>query len=88
MSFKMVHGEAMSADDSAIASKLPELRATISSYHPDDVWNADEFDLFFGQALGWTLSQKDRVPSGHKKTRCVLLFLLLATPEGKRRCRS
>lgn len=84
LSFKKVHGAAMRADGSAIASKLPESRAKIRSYHPDGIWSADEFGDFSRQALGWTLSQKVCAPSGHKKDKMRIIFLLLVTPAGKR----
>lgn len=54
-SFKKVHGESMSADGSTISAQLPPILEEIKSYHPNDVWNADEFGLFLRQPLGWTL---------------------------------
>lgn len=40
----------MSADVSAIALKLLELKAKLRSYYSDDLWNADEFGFFLSNA--------------------------------------
>lgn len=82
LSFRKVHGEALSADDDAIAALLPGLRVIIMSYDPKDVWNADEFGLFFRQALGWTLSKKGRAPSGYKKDKTRITFLAACNATG------
>lgn len=73
LKFRRVHGEALSADVDALNKAIPEIRAKISKYSRRDVWNADEFGLFYRQPPGWTLSKTP--VSGHKqdKTRITCL---------------
>lgn len=75
LSSKKVYGEKTSADDSAMASKHSKLRTTISSYHPGDVWNADEFGLFSAKRLGEACRRKKARHPDTKTTKFVLLLL-------------
>lgn len=58
-----------------MTEQLPGISATIKSIHPNVVWNADEFGLFFRQVLGWTSSRNGRAPSGHKEDKTHITFL-------------
>ena len=49
------HGESGAADEDAISRELPNLRALIARYNPNDVFNADEFGLFYQQGPNVTV---------------------------------
>ena len=40
------HGEAGDADKSLIENELPILQTMLTSFHPKDISNADEFSIF------------------------------------------
>ena len=63
------HGESGAADDDAISSELPNLRALIAGYSPNDVFNADEFGLFYQQAPNVTVGPNPIKGQKDKKTR-------------------
>lgn len=71
-----MHGEAPSAEKTALSLALPNVKSKIAEYALQDVWNADEFGLFYRQPPGWILSAK--IVSGMKKIRRGLQFLLAA----------
>lgn len=71
--FRRVHGEEMSADDNAIRREMPRLLRIVSTYPHADIWNADEFGLFYRQPPSWTLSTKP--VSGFKKEKARISFL-------------
>ena len=73
LKFRRVHGEGLSADSAALATALPEIWSQVSEYETKDVWNADEFGLFYRQQLGWSLSQKQH--SRFKKDKTRIMFL-------------
>lgn len=62
---RRVQGESLSAHDVEMREKLPQLMHIISTYPERDVWNADEFGLFYRQPPSWTLS--NRACSGSQK---------------------
>lgn len=80
--YRRVHGEALSADNAAITEHWPRLCRLMMTYEARDVWNADEFGLFFRQPLGWTLSPKEKKPSGHKKDKTRITFLPCCNSDG------
>lgn len=53
---RYVQGECGRSDQEAIARTIPELLAEVYKYSADDVWNRDEFGLFYRQASKWTIS--------------------------------
>lgn len=81
LSLRRIHGEAGSADMQAIENALPALRSLMAQYDPKDVWNADEFGLFYRQAPGWTLSHQPVV--GLKKEKSRITFLACCNANGE-----
>lgn len=73
MGLRVVHGKEMSADDDAILLEIPHLLRIFFTYTDSDIWNADEFGLFYRQALSWTFSQGP--VSGFKKEKAQILCL-------------
>ncbi len=64
------HGESGDADDAAIQRDLPGIKEHLLQYAVYDVWNADEFGLFYRMAptsaisrapLPWRNQQKTRI---------------------------
>lgn len=51
-----VHGECGIADREAIGGTIQELLGEVKNYTADDVWNADEFGVFYRQAPKSTIS--------------------------------
>ena len=78
--FRRVHGEALSADNKAIELHMPRILRIVTSFAACDVWNADEFGLYYRQPPGWTLSK--RVPAGRKKEKSRLTFLGCCNADG------
>lgn len=78
--FRRVHGEAKSADDSAIRSEMPRILSLMNNFADKDIWNADEFGLFFRQPPTWTLSSGP--VSGFKKEKNRLTFLACTNKDG------
>lgn len=83
LSFRRVHGEALGADDEAINEKFPRILNIISTFAFDDVWNADEFGLFYRQPPNWTLANTS--VSGFKKEKTRLTFLACCNNDGSER---
>lgn len=54
--YRRTHGESAGANMAAIAEQLPAIREKIGKFQECDVFNADEFGLFFRQPPGWSLS--------------------------------
>lgn len=63
----------MSADHDAIAREMPRINLIIATYAKRDVWNADEFGLFYRQPPTWTPSQGPVSGFKKEKTRITLL---------------
>ena len=80
LKYRRVHGEGLSANSAALATALPEIRSQVSEYETKDVWNADEFGLFYRQPPGWSLSQKQH--SGFKKDTTRMTFLGCCNSDG------
>jgi len=55
--FRRVHGEALNADQEAINLHMPRIMRIVMTYAARDIWNAEEFGLFYRQPPGWTLSK-------------------------------
>lgn len=83
LSFRRVHGEALGADVDAINEQFPRILNIISTFAFDDVWNADEFGLFYRQPPNWTLS--NTAVSGFKKEKTRLTFLACCNNDGTER---
>ncbi|XP_070537736.1 tigger transposable element-derived protein 4-like [Ptychodera flava] len=83
ISFKSVCGEAASVDESVVSdwvtSKLPKL---LDGFHPRDVFNADETGLYFRLMPDKTLSFKNEVCSGGKKSKERVTVMLGANMDG------
>ena len=56
----------------------------MSEYETKDVWNADEFRLFYRQPPVLSLSQKQ--PSGFKKDKMRITFLGCRNLDGSEKC--
>lgn len=78
--FRRIHGEAKSADNEAIAKKMPCIHMLMMTFDARDIWNADEFGLFYRQPPSWTLSRK--VVSGSKKEKTRITFLACCNADG------
>ena len=78
--FRRVHGEAQSADTDAIRDEMPRILEIVNSFAEKDVWNADEFGLFFRQPPSWTLASG--AVSGCKKEKNRLTFLACCNKDG------
>lgn len=48
--FQRVHGEAASVDTEAIEVHMPHIQRIVLTFQACDMWNADEFSLFYRQA--------------------------------------
>lgn len=80
--FKMYrsHGVDGDADESAIQSELPNLKARLLQYAINDTWNADEFGLFYALAPTTTIGP-GQLP-GRKKQKDRIKFLACANEDG------
>lgn len=78
--FRRVYGEANSADTEAIKKEMPGLLRVIRTYAHKDVWNADEFGLFYRQPPTWSLSNTS--VTGFKKEKSRLTFLACCNNDG------
>ena len=47
LAFRRFHGEALDADDNAIREHMPHIMKIVDTFAQKDVWNADEFGLFY-----------------------------------------
>lgn len=78
--FRRVHGEALSADRDGICAAMPVIRDKLLRFKPSDIWNADEFGLFYRQPPGWSLSAK--AAPGFKKDKTRMSFLACCNSDG------
>lgn len=78
-----MHGEALSADQDAIAHYIPQIKQLMMGYCARDIWNADDFRLFYRQLSGWTMCKK--VVAGHKKEKSRLTFLECCNADGSKK---
>lgn len=83
LKFRRVHGEAMSADKRAIENEMPRIILAIATYKHCDVWNADEFGLFYRQPPSWTLANGP--VSGFKKEKTRITLLACCNNDGSER---
>ena len=67
------YGESGAADEDAISRELPNLRSLIAGYNPNDVFNADEFGLFYQQPPNVTVGPNPIKGQKNKKTRSTYL---------------
>ena len=74
------HGESASTNVNIIAQELPILREELSHYHLNDIWNADEFGLFYSMAPDTAIGPGP-VP-GQKKKKDQLTFLACGNADG------
>lgn len=80
LTFRRVHGESLDADENAIDEQLPRILRIVATYSYKDVWNADEFGLFYRQPPNWTLANTS--VSGFKKEKSRLTFLACCNNDG------
>jgi DDE superfamily endonuclease/Tc5 transposase-like DNA-binding protein len=81
---KTKHGEAASVDPNLIASGRSKLSSILSSYNPEDVYNADETGLYWRQGPVRTLHFKNISGKKLAKERLTFLFCTNATGTDKR----
>ncbi|GBL74588.1 Tigger transposable element-derived protein 6 [Araneus ventricosus] len=83
LSFRKLCGESGTAN-TKLANELKEgeLKALLSEYAPEDVFNADETSLFFKMLPERTLTSKGENCSGGKKAKQRILILLAANMNG------
>jgi len=74
------HGEDGDADQSAIDEQLPSIKAKISKYSLNDVFNADEFGHYFKMAPTRTIG-RGAIP-GRKKAKSRITYLACANIDG------
>ena len=74
------HGESGDADEEAIQVELPSLSALIAMYKPNDIFNADEFGLFYRQAPDITIGSSP--VKGKKKRKDRMTFLACSNCDG------
>lgn len=79
-SSRRCHGESRNADVAAVENPLPQLTSLVSEYHRDDVWNDDEWVLYYGMAPDRTISEKTM--PGRKKARVHLTHLVYSNASG------
>lgn len=60
---RRVQGGALSADEDELRRALMDIEAKIAGNNACEIWNADEFGLFYRHKSGWKLSKEP--PSGH-----------------------
>lgn len=65
--FRRAHGDGNSADAKAIRDQMPRIWDLLSSFAECDVWNAEEFGLFYRQPASRTLASEP-VAGFKKKT--------------------
>ena len=76
----MSHGEYADADESAITEELPILRQKTSQYALNDIFNAEEFGLFYQAASIRTIGPARL--DGRKVRKERLIFLVCAKADG------
>lgn len=77
------HGEAEDADERAAEASLPRLQHLAARFDPEDVFNADEFGLFYAMAPERTIA---RAPlPGRKKQMVRLSYLACCNATGTER---
>lgn len=60
-----VNKEELRADRDDIIDHLPGIQRLRASFFPRDIWDADEFGIFYKKTSGWNMS---RAPTyGYKK---------------------
>ena len=77
------HGESGDADEEAIRNAMPSLRATLSMYRLNDIFNADEYVLFYTEAPNITIGPGPL--KGNKKRKDRITFLVCANVDGTER---
>ena len=68
-----LHGEQDDADLSAYYERLPDLRNIVSRYSPENVWNCDEFALYYRMAPSTTIGTRRIKVRKKYKTRITFL---------------
>jgi hypothetical protein len=83
--YQYLRGEAGSVDMERIAGRIEEIKAIISDYPLEDVYNADETGLFLQTLSRWTLGREKS--NGYKSatSRVSVLFCVNATGTDKRK---
>ena len=74
------HGESGNVDLKVINSELPKLQEKLRSYSLNDIWNADEFGLFYQLPPTQTIAQAP-IP-GRKRKKKRITCLVCANADG------
>lgn len=74
------HGESGDADHDAAVSALPDIRRLVSEFSPNDVFNADEFGLYYSNAPRSTIGPARLM--GKKKSKDRVTVLLCSNMNG------
>ncbi|XP_064424711.1 tigger transposable element-derived protein 6-like [Latimeria chalumnae] len=80
ISHHRLHGEASSADMTAIVAGRAELQQTLANYSPDDIYNFDETGLFYKLGPSGTLATAP--VAGHKKSKERITVALFCNASG------
>ena len=71
--FRKLHGEQSEADEAAYYRNLPILRNVISEFAQQDVWNCNEFALYYRMAPCYTIGPPPIHRKKKDKTRVTFL---------------
>lgn len=80
LKFRSLNGEAISAEQGAMAREMSHIDLTIITYVPYDVWNSDEFVLLCSQLS--TRTQSNGPISGFKKEKTGITILECCNYDG------
>uniref|UniRef100_H3BBU1 HTH CENPB-type domain-containing protein n=1 Tax=Latimeria chalumnae TaxID=7897 RepID=H3BBU1_LATCH len=80
ISHHRLHGEAASADMTAIVAGRAEFQQTLADYSPDDIYNFDETGLFYKLGPSGTLATAP--VAGHKKSKERITVALFCNASG------
>ncbi|XP_064413043.1 tigger transposable element-derived protein 6-like [Latimeria chalumnae] len=80
ISHHRLHGEAASADMTAIMAGRAELQQALADYSPDDIYNFDETGLFYKLGPSGTLATAP--VAGHKKSKERITVALFCNASG------
>lgn len=75
-----LHGESGDADNEAMESKLPSIQERLKPYELRDIYNADEFGLFYRMAPDKTIAREQL--EGRKKDKKRLSVLACSNADG------
>lgn len=74
------HGENGDVDEDAIREEVPLLHTLLPAFHENDIFNADEFGLFYRQAPNTSIGPRWLLGKKVKKDRITFLAYTTAPP--------